>query len=138
MKELLFAVIIAATLSAKAEPAAYINNRLVCGSFDRDENVCDIPPGAGTAAASKKWEYFDDRLWNRNYDNYQDLHGYFTVKKGIDTRNKYVYAHTYVYSPSDMTAEFRYGSCEMPCFRPSDLSIGNIDIHQETRHEIFS
>ncbi|HVK22816.1 MAG TPA: discoidin domain-containing protein [Actinokineospora sp.] len=53
----------------------------------------------GTAAQSRTWEYFDDRLYNRNYDDYQDLYGYFAVKKGQDTRNKFVYAHTYVYSP---------------------------------------
>ncbi|MFD0616154.1 discoidin domain-containing protein [Paenibacillus sp. GCM10027629] len=59
---------------------------------------------------SKKWEYFDDRLWNRNYDDYQDLYGYFTVKKGVDTRNKYVYAHTYVYSSVEQQAYFNVGA----------------------------
>ncbi|MEH7304987.1 DUF7402 domain-containing protein [Neobacillus drentensis] len=59
---------------------------------------------------SNKWEYFDDRLYNRNYDDYQDLYGYFTVKKGVDTRNKYVYAHTYVYSPVEQQAYFNVGA----------------------------
>ncbi len=59
---------------------------------------------------SNKWEYFDDRLYNRNYDDYQDLYGYFTVKKGVDTRNKYVYAHTYIYSPADQQAYFNVGA----------------------------
>ncbi|WP_193726735.1 discoidin domain-containing protein [Paenibacillus guangzhouensis] len=70
-----------------------------------------ITPKVGEMIAnSKKWEYFDDRLWNRNYDDYQDLYGYFTVKKGVDTRNKYVYAHTYIYSPVEQQAYFNVGA----------------------------
>ena len=57
-----------------------------------------------------KWEYFDDRIWNRTYDDYQDLYGYYGVKKGVDTKNKYVYAHTYVYSPKQQRVQFRFGS----------------------------
>lgn len=60
------------------------------------------PKLGGTLESDEKttrWEYFDDRVYNRNYDDYQDLYGYFEVKKGEDTRNKFVYAHTYVYSP---------------------------------------
>ncbi|MFF2272716.1 discoidin domain-containing protein [Agromyces sp. NPDC058136] len=53
----------------------------------------------GDDAESNEWEYFDDRVYNRNYDDYQDLFGYYSVKQGEDTRNKFVYAHTYVYSP---------------------------------------
>ncbi|MCC3375937.1 discoidin domain-containing protein [Cohnella sp. REN36] len=59
---------------------------------------------------SRKWEYFDDRIYNRNYDDYQDLYGYYKVKKGIDTRNKYVYANTYVYSPAAQQAYFNVGA----------------------------
>lgn len=61
-------------------------------------------------AESNKWEYFDDRLYNRNYDDYQDLHGYYDVKKGVDTRNNYVYAHSYVYSPVEQKAYFNVGA----------------------------
>ena len=57
-----------------------------------------------------KWEYFDDRIWNRSYDDYQDLYGYYSVKKGVNTQNKYVYAHTYVYSPKQQKVQFRFGS----------------------------
>ncbi|WP_269939935.1 discoidin domain-containing protein [Arthrobacter sp. HY1533] len=61
-------------------------------------------------AESSDWEYFDDRLFNRNYDDYQDLSGYFEVKKGEDTRNKFVYAHTYVYSPDARKAFVNVGA----------------------------
>lgn len=57
-----------------------------------------------------QWEYFDDRLYNRTYDDYQDLMGYYTVKKGIDTKNKYLYAHSYVYSPVEQEAYFCVGA----------------------------
>ncbi|MCW3844576.1 hypothetical protein ONA70_31305, partial [Micromonospora yasonensis] len=58
----------------------------------------------------REWEYFDDRIYNRNYDDYQDLYGYYAVKKGVDTRNKYVYAHTYVHSPAEQQAYFNVGA----------------------------
>ncbi|SIO07800.1 discoidin domain-containing protein [Agromyces cerinus] len=64
----------------------------------------------GTEAESTEWEYFDDRLYNRNYDDYQDLYGYYSVKKGEDTRNKFVYAHTYVYSPEARKAFVNVGA----------------------------
>ncbi|MFB6612203.1 discoidin domain-containing protein [Agromyces sp. NPDC056379] len=67
------------------------------------EGEASIDPAVGGTlgddAESNEWEYFDDRVYNRNYDDYQDLYGYYSVKKGEDTRNKFVYAHTYVYSP---------------------------------------
>ncbi|MEV6108060.1 discoidin domain-containing protein [Streptomyces sp. NPDC051940] len=112
-----------------AGSAPFINSWLVSGPFDSpvvDEQYgCEsaTPPVDGTASIapklgeplgaggdSRKWEYFDDRIYNRTYDDYQDLHGYFTVKKGVDTRNKYVYAHTYVYSPVERQAYFGVGA----------------------------
>ncbi|MEV6269411.1 discoidin domain-containing protein [Kribbella sp. NPDC051936] len=73
-----------------------------------------ITPGLGASfgfgGEHHDWEYFDDRLYNRNYDDYQDLYGYYTVKKGVDTRNKYVYASTYVYSPEAKDAYFDVGA----------------------------
>ncbi|MGW7680577.1 discoidin domain-containing protein [Kribbella sp. NPDC054772] len=73
-----------------------------------------ITPQLGAAFGARSehhnWEYFDDRLYNRNYDDYQDLYGYYAVKKGVDTRNKYVYASTYVYSPAAEDAYFDVGA----------------------------
>ena len=59
---------------------------------------------------SNAWEYFDDRIYNRNYDDYQDLNGYYAIKQDIDTKNKFVYAHTYVYSDKQQTAQVRVGA----------------------------
>ncbi|UNK70473.1 discoidin domain-containing protein [Microbacterium sp. H1-D42] len=69
-----------------------------------------IGDSLGEASESSDWEYFDDRLYNRNYDDYQDLYGYFSVKKGEDTRDKFVYAHTYVYSPEAKQAYVNVGA----------------------------
>ncbi|MEG0580350.1 MAG: hypothetical protein RR490_10585, partial [Niameybacter sp.] len=79
-----------------------------------------IGEGFGNDTEGKNWEYFDDRIFNRNYDDYQDLYGYYTVKKGIETREldergkvvegDYVYAHTYVYSPIEQDVQFRFGT----------------------------
>lgn len=75
----------------------------------------EITPALGSSFGLEEgqthvWEYFDDRLYNRTYDDYQDLMGYFSVKKGMDTRNKYLYAHTYVYSPVEQQVNFNIGA----------------------------
>lgn len=90
--------------------APYINTWLVSGPFDTALTDFQMTSKVGQDISGKKWEYFDDRIWNRSYDDYQDLYGYFTVKKGIDTKNKYVYANTYVYSPSAQSVEFRFAA----------------------------
>ena len=81
---------------------------------EEPEPLGDISPVTGeefgTESEKLPWEYFDDRLWNRSYDDYNDLYGYYHVKQDIDTRNQYVYAHTYVYSPKKQEAQFRVGS----------------------------
>ena len=58
----------------------------------------------------QEWEYFDDRIYNRNYDDYQDLNGYYAIKQDIDTKNKFVYAHTYVWSDKEQDAQVRVGA----------------------------
>ncbi|WP_326769400.1 discoidin domain-containing protein [Streptomyces sp. NBC_01591] len=109
--------------------APFINSWLVSGPFNSPvidkqyeceggESPVDgktkITPKVGDSLRSgdesRNWEYFDDRMYNRTYDDYQDLYGYYSVKKGVDTRNKYVYAHTYVYSPVERQASFDVGA----------------------------
>ncbi|MBP1965347.1 discoidin domain-containing protein [Paenibacillus aceris] len=109
--------------------APFINSWLVSGPFDSPvvDQIYDTAEAAGSGSGaatiapkigdplsfnneSHKWEYFDDRIYNRNYDDFQDLYGYFKVKKGVDTRNKYVYANTYVYSPVQQQAYFNVGA----------------------------
>ncbi|NOU91275.1 hypothetical protein GC102_36955 [Paenibacillus sp. LMG 31460] len=117
--------------------------------FDGDGNIPDpvapeplahIIPKAGEALAgngsSKSWEYFDDRLWNRNYDDYQDLYGYYTVKKGIDTRNKYAYAHTYVYSPTAQSVQFRFGSSGQHRLFVNDIAVTKPSIPSEVQKDM--
>ena len=72
-----------------------------------EEPAIQISPKLGDTFGDARWEYFDDRIFNRNLDDWQDLYGYYTVKKGISTENKYVYAHTYVYSPKKQTVNLR-------------------------------
>ncbi|MFJ7498093.1 Ig domain-containing protein [Streptomyces sp. NPDC097727] len=130
---LLFGV--SATKKASAQQvsgnAPFINSWLISGPFDSSvvdkQYECEadgsktpidgktkITPKVGDSLSfgneSRKWEYFDDRIYNRNYDDYQDLYGYYSVKKGVDTRNKYVYAHTYVYTPVEQQAYFNAGA----------------------------
>lgn len=68
----------------------------------------DISPVLGEDFGDTKWQYFDDRIFNRNLDDWQDLYGYFKVKQGLETEGKYVYAHTYVYSETEQEAQLRF------------------------------
>lgn len=74
---------------------------------EEPEPEIKITPKLGESFGDAKWEYFDDRIFNRNLDDWQDLYGYYTVKKGIPTNDKYVYAHTYVYSPKEQSVNLR-------------------------------
>jgi len=99
----------AAATAASPALAPFVNTWLVCGPFDTPVAAEKSAPKPGESVSGKAWEYFDDRLWNRNYDNYQDLSGYYAVRKGIDTRNKTVYVATCVFSPASQAVEFRFG-----------------------------
>lgn len=80
------------------------------GDGSNPPNAPTITPRVGEQFEGKNWEYFDDRVWNRNFDDYQDLYGYYGIKKGVDTRDKFLYAHSYVYSPVARDVEVRVGS----------------------------
>ena len=95
---------------AADEPSKFLNTWLVSGPFEKTQNMSSHSPVVGGGLDGKQWEYFDDRLWNRNYDNYQDLQGYYEVRKGVSTSNKFVYVHIYVYSPSRQKVTFSFGT----------------------------
>ena len=68
----------------------------------------DISPVMGEKFGDTEWQYFDDRIFNRNTDDYQDLYGYFQVKQGLEVSGRYTYAHTYVYSEAAQDAQLRF------------------------------
>src|SRR5690349_15251787 len=81
--------------------APYINQWAVSGPFTNpvvDNN--NVVPVIGQSFAdpnsteTSTWKYFDDRIFNSNYDDYNDLMGYFDVKQGENTTNKWVVAST--------------------------------------------
>ncbi len=53
---------------------------------------------------------FDDRLFSRNYDDYQDLFGYFQVKRRESVAAKVAYAHVYAHSDAAQEAQLRIGA----------------------------
>jgi len=97
--------------------ADYINTWLVLGTFNNDINnenfekdlinETKIAPYDGLTTNGKKWEYFDDRYFSRNYDDYQDLFSYYRYKKNEDITSKIAYAHVYVYSDANIDAQLR-------------------------------
>ena len=50
------------------------------------------------------WRYFDDRLFVRSYDSYNDLYSYFKIKRGVPIAARVVYAHTYLHVPAEVAA----------------------------------
>jgi F5/8 type C domain-containing protein/putative Ig domain-containing protein len=105
---------------AKAE-APYINTWLVSGLFENDRSNAGFerawideaqaaPREGQEAAPGMPWRYFDDRLFSRNYDDYQDLFSYFRVKLDQSVAAKVVYAHCYVHSAQTQDAHLRVGA----------------------------
>lgn len=98
----------------------FINTWLVLGTFDNDAantgfnkdiiSESNVHPVEGVSTAGGIWRYFDDRLFNRNYDNYQDLFSYFKIKREESIAAKVAYAHVYVFSPTNEEAELRLGA----------------------------
>ncbi|MCJ8014215.1 discoidin domain-containing protein [Paenibacillus sp. KQZ6P-2] len=95
--------------------APYINQWAVSGPFTNEQPLGNIVPVIGESFAdpnsteTSTWQYFDDRIFNRNYDDYNDLMGYFDVKQGQNTTDKWVVAATYVYSPRAQTVQWQVG-----------------------------
>ncbi|MFF0341678.1 Ig-like domain-containing protein [Kribbella sp. NPDC004875] len=80
--------------------APYLNQWVVSGPYAVAEAI-----GKDTSG----WQYFDDRIFNRNYDDYNDLMGYFDVKQGQPTVDKWVGAASYVFSPTAQTVQWQVG-----------------------------
>ncbi len=120
-----------------APDAPFINSWLVCGPFEKAAAIEKAAPQLGGTLGGMRWEYCDDRLWNRNYDNYQDLSGYYAIRKGVDTRNKYVYASTQVYSPADQTAEFRFGASGSYRLLVNGAQVAKADKPREVQRDMF-
>jgi hypothetical protein len=89
--------------------APFINSWLVIGPFDAPsaEVEASESPAAGVVVAGQPWRYFDDRLFSRNLDDYQDLRSYFHLKRGVVIDSKVVYAHAYIFSPRSQIAQLR-------------------------------
>ncbi len=95
-----------------AKEAPYLNTWLVAGPYDNGADGAGMArDSVGEASVAPKaggeWRVFDDRLFNRNYDNYQDLFSYYNLKRGESIAAKLAYAHVYLYSPAEAHAELR-------------------------------
>jgi hypothetical protein len=102
-----------------AGSAPFINTWLVAGTFDHSGGnqfnndyigETTVQPVVGTVSNGKTWEYFDDRLFIRNLDDFQDLYSYYKLKKSTDPQYKIAYAHTYVYSPVARSVRLSVGT----------------------------
>lgn len=96
--------------------ASFINTWLVLGTFDNtgdttmSSGIAAETPRTGMTSNGNEWRYFDDRLFSRNYDDYQDLYSYFHTKLGESIANKAVYMHVYAWSPEALDAQLRVGA----------------------------
>lgn len=110
----------AAATPAQQPAGGYINTWLVCGTFDNDTQhtglnrdwigETNVAPKRGLVSTGKAWRYFDDRLFSRNIDNYQDLFSAFRVRRGESIAAKVVYAHAYVFVPRQTVCRLRLGA----------------------------
>jgi len=99
--------------------ASFVNTWLTLGTFENRQGAgmtsdligeATVRPRAGMSGAGKMWRYFDDRVFSRNYDDYQDLFSYFFVKQDEPREGRLAYLHTYVWSAMHQTAELRVGA----------------------------
>ncbi|MCD5344906.1 Ig-like domain-containing protein [Agromyces sp. S2-1-8] len=112
--------------------APYLNQWLVSGPFtvpviqgtDAPTAVLGHEVVAPGGAEKSRWQYFDDRIFNRNYDDYNDLMGYFDVKQGQPTVDKWVLAATHVYSPTAQTVQWQLGGSGVYSVFANDEKVG--------------
>lgn len=116
--------------------APYLNQWMVSGPYT--DPVVERSPGpvVPTSGASlddpnsretSTWQYFDDRVFNRNYDDYNDLMGYFDVKQGRSTTDKWVVAASYVHSPVAQTVQWQVGGSGLYRLFANDAPVGRQD-----------
>ncbi|WP_269939366.1 DUF7402 domain-containing protein [Arthrobacter sp. HY1533] len=113
--------------------APYQNQWLVSGPFTApvaEGNAGAVTPVLGAklaapgSAEESSWQYFDDRIFNRNYDDYNDLMGYFDVKQGQPTDDKWVLAATYVFSPTAKDVQWQLGGSGVYRVYANDARVG--------------
>lgn len=91
-------------------PRRYINTWLVTGLYGGDQTAARMfdrdwigesqaKPSLAPDDQRSTWRYFDDRLFSRSYDNYQDLFSYFAIKQRQEIARKCAYAATCIWSP---------------------------------------
>ncbi|MEV6109627.1 putative Ig domain-containing protein [Streptomyces sp. NPDC051940] len=116
--------------------APYLNQWAVSGPYTDpvvERSAAPVVPALGTPLSDpdgqerSTWQYFDDRVFNRNYDDYNDLLGYFDVKQGQATSDKWVVAASYVYSPAARTVQWRVGGSGVYNVYANDTPVGKQD-----------
>ena len=105
---------------SQIESAPFVNTWLVLGSFPNSANnagfarawfdEAGLEPRLGLETGGRSWSFFDDRLFSRNYDDYQDLFSFFRTKRGERLDGAVVYAHVYAHVPEASDAELRIGA----------------------------
>lgn len=104
----------ALALPPAPDPAPFVETWALLGTFGSEAppglSAARIAPAVGQQQAGRTWEYFDDRLFIRNRDDYQDLLSYYAVKKHEEDEHRTAYAHTYVFSPGARPAVLYVGS----------------------------
>ncbi|MFI6676036.1 discoidin domain-containing protein [Kribbella sp. NPDC050470] len=116
--------------------APYLNQWAVSGPYTDpvvEQSAAPVVPALGTSlvgpngSETSTWQYFDDRIFNRNYDDYNDLMGYFDVKQGRPTVDKWVLAASYVYSPVAQTVQWQVGGSGLYRLFANDAAVGQQD-----------
>ncbi|MBT3287497.1 MAG: hypothetical protein HN380_09135, partial [Victivallales bacterium] len=90
-----------------ADPDTFVCTWLVTDSYANDAaNTGFGRDWVGEATVRPRmgadWRYFDDRLFTRSYDSYNDLYSHLKIKRGVSAAARVVYAHTYLHVPSEV------------------------------------
>jgi len=114
------AMLLMMTLPAVAqEPARRVCTWAVLGPFpvETGEGGIDasaLAPMLGTTVGGATWRYFDDRLYCRNYDDYNDLYTFFLEGReggpGGGSDQKFAWCGAYVWSPVTQEVSLRFSA----------------------------
>lgn len=122
MKYFLSMACLIAILSTPAqEPARRVCTWAVLGPFaaasDGALDGSTLSPAIGTEAGGATWRHFDDRLYCRNYDDYNDLYTFFLEDReggpGGGTEHKIAWCGVYVWSPTTQDVSLRFSANDL-------------------------
>lgn len=147
MNRLYYVAAIILTYSVIAqEPARRVCTWAVLGPFSTATGEIEIDastltPALGTDFGGATWRYFDDRLYCRNYDDYNDLYTFFMEGReggpGGGSDQKLAWCGVYVWSPVAQDVSLRFSANDLATvWLNGEVVLAQSELRQALRDEL--